>query len=257
MYPIAQGAGKGQIEGEMARSIRNQRLRFFVLVVALALALAPALVIAPAPFALGEADARRSACGRGAGVLQKRIRERAGGGHSAAAKIARRTFYKYFSSKEDVLASIYEIATGELLRAIRDAADSSEKPASSRPKTRGEPLAAVRRAMDAYLDYHVEHATLVRILVEQAIRSDSPLAPLRRRFREDVARLLDDAVFAVTKKRNDPFLYVALLSALEGVSLEMLTADSVLARGDDTRQRVNRAKDVLHRLLDHALSRSM
>src|SRR5262245_63348231 len=36
-----------------------------------------------------------------------------------AAGVARRTFYKHFGNKEEVLAAIYELATAELLGAIR------------------------------------------------------------------------------------------------------------------------------------------
>ncbi len=157
-----------------------------------------------------------------------------------AAKIARRTFYKYFSSKEDVLASIYEVATTELLRAVRNAAEDEK-----------DPLASVRHALDVYLDYHVENAALVRVLVEQAVRSDSPLAPHRRRFREDLIRIIDDAVHKTTKKRNDPMLYVAVLSALEGISLEVLGAGSGVAFGAPaTPEKIARAKKVMHELLD-------
>jgi AcrR family transcriptional regulator len=153
-----------------------------------------------------------------------------------AAKIARRTFYKYFTSKEDVLAAIYEVATGEILRAVRDAGVDS-----------ADPLAGVRRALDVYLDYHVDNSSLVRVLVEQAVRSDSPLAPLRRRFREDLIRFIDDAVHEKTKKKNEPMLYIAVLSALEGVSMEVLATLP-------TPDKIARAKRVMHELLDLVLT---
>jgi AcrR family transcriptional regulator len=153
----------------------------------------------------------------------------------AAAKIARRTFYKYFQSKEDVLAAIYDLATTELLRSIRDAG-TDEK----------DPLGGVRKALDVYLDYHVENGALVRVLVEQAGRSESPLAPMRRRFREEVGRIIGDAVAARGKKRHDPLLYIAILSALEGVSMDVLTSGA-------TPEKIARAKKVLHDLLDHLL----
>src|SRR5215475_13080759 len=68
----------------------------------------------------------------------------------AAAGIARRTFYKYFQSKEDVLAAIYDFATGELLREIQSAAETSDD----------DPFASVLRGLDTYLDYHAENAPL-------------------------------------------------------------------------------------------------
>ena len=155
----------------------------------------------------------------------------------AKAAISRRTFYKHFQSKEDVLAAVYELCTGELLKAM----GSTEGPG------RG-PLDALRRGLDVYLDYHVDNAPLVRVLVEQAIRSESPLWPARRRFREDLVRALDGAVRATTGEEHDPMLYQALVSALEGLSLDLLV------RGPSATE-VERAKRVMHLMLGRILSK--
>src|SRR5262245_11121530 len=82
-----------------------------------------------------------------------------------AAGIARRTFYKYFNSKEDVLSAIYELATRELTAHIQTAALGAKN----------DPLDALRMGLDAYLDYHLANAPLLRVLVEQALVADSPL----------------------------------------------------------------------------------
>ncbi len=148
-----------------------------------------------------------------------------------AAGIARRTFYKYFTGKEEVLAALYELATTELYKAVASAATS------------GDALGAVRAGVDAYLDYHADNARLLRVLVEQAIRSDSPLSPLRRRFRDELAQLIDAAVRARTGEVNDVMLYTALISALEGLSLDLLSSG---ASSND----VTRAKRVMHLLID-------
>ncbi len=147
----------------------------------------------------------------------------------ASAKIARRTFYKHFSSKEAVLSAIYDVATRQLMQEIRSAEGD-------------DPLDLVRHGLDLYLDYHVDNATLLRLLVEHAIRSDSPLHAARRRFREELVALLDGAVRARGGPARDPLLYVALISALEGVSLELLA--TAAEPGD-----VARAKRVMHELL--------
>lgn len=154
-----------------------------------------------------------------------------------AAGIARRTFYKHFQNKDEVLAGIYEVATAELLGAVRDHAERGG----------GKPTRAIRGALDAYLDYHVENAALVRVLTEEGVRADSPLAPLRRRFRADLVRMVGDAIEAETGRRHDPLLYLGLLSALEGISLELLEAGA--KRAD-----VDRARAVLHALLDRTLA---
>lgn len=153
-----------------------------------------------------------------------------------AAGIARRTFYKHFGNKEEVLASIYELATSELLATIGAALGSG-----------GDPLVAIVRALDGYLDYHVANPRLVAVLVQQAIRFDSPLAPLRQRFRDRLVVLLDEAVRAGAGPRHDPLLYAALISALEGLSLELVaTRPGALEIG--------RAKRVMRQLVERALA---
>jgi hypothetical protein len=103
--------------------------------------------------------------------------------------------------------------------------------------------------LDAYLDYHVEHGELLRVLVQEAVRVESPLAVHRRRFREELVRLLDAAVRASTGEAHDPLLYAALISAVEGVSLELL------ASRPDARE-VARAKSVLHLILERTLAKN-
>jgi AcrR family transcriptional regulator len=148
--------------------------------------------------------------------------------------IARRTFYKHFGGKEDVLAAVYELATGELLRAMRDVESS-------------DPLELVRLGLDRFLDYHVQNATLLRVLLEQALQSGSRLSVARRRFRQDLVQLLDMAVRSSSGEEHDPMLYAALVSALEGVSLDLFAAGA--EPGD-----VARAKRVMHLLLDRVLA---
>jgi AcrR family transcriptional regulator len=150
-----------------------------------------------------------------------------------AAGVARRTFYKYFSGKEDVLAAVYDLATSELVKALRRV-------------PLGEPLEVIGYGLDIYLDYHVENGALLKVLVEQAIRSDSPLAEARRRFREEVANILDTVVRASTGEANDPMLYLALISALEGLSLDLVAKKT-------TASDVKRAKEVMHLLARRVL----
>jgi AcrR family transcriptional regulator len=154
----------------------------------------------------------------------------------ASAGVARRTFYKYFKSKDDVLAGLYELATSELLAAVRGAGEG-----------RRSALEGVRGGIDVYLDFHATQPKLLKLLVEQAMRSDSPLAPLRRRFRGDLVTILDAAAREATGKKHDPFLFLALVSALEGLSLELLD-------GDMTPRDIARAKRAMHHLVDRMIA---
>lgn len=151
-----------------------------------------------------------------------------------AANIARRTFYKYFASKDEVLAALYEVWTAELLKAIEDV----------RKLHPNAPFAGIRAGIDIYLGFYRSAPRALRELVELAMQSDSLLAPRRAWLREQVVALLDDAVQAFDGRTLDPYVYVGLVSALEGISLE-------LGRSGTTD--VERARLVVHAIFDHAL----
>jgi AcrR family transcriptional regulator len=151
------------------------------------------------------------------------------------ARIARRTFYRYFTSKEDVLAAVYELATGELLRVLDEASEAIDDPRSG-----------LRAGVDLYLDFHVENAALLRVLIEQSVRSDSPLAGHRRRLRARILSVLVRAAETRGVAPLDGFTYVALVSALEGVALELLEGNASL-------HDVDRAKKAIHALVETGL----
>ncbi len=131
-----------------------------------------------------------------------------------ASGVARRTFYKYFTGKDDVLAAVYGVATAELL----------ERVSTLRAR---DPFDLFRYGLDLYLGYLAEHGPLVKVLVEQAIRSDSPLAEARRGFRTAVVSLMERKIREWCGKAEDPMVYAALFSALEGLSLDVLESPPV------------------------------
>ncbi len=151
-----------------------------------------------------------------------------------AAGIARRTFYRQFKSKDDVLVALYGVAVGEILAAMRDVEDEDD------------PLRGVHRAIDVYLDYCTTNARTLRVVLGQAMQVDSPLAPMRRSFRAAVVRLLAE-VARRKKKDLAPVVFVALLSALEGLSFELLEAGATAAD-------VASARQTAHALLAKVLS---
>jgi AcrR family transcriptional regulator len=139
-----------------------------------------------------------------------------------AAGIARRTFYRYFKSKDDVLAALYQLATDEISRAIRAREDDED------------PFVGIGRGIDVYLDYHAQNAKTLLVVLAQSMQPESRLAPMRRAFRAEIVKLLDAAAVRQGKKLSR-LVFVALLSALEGLSLELLetgakTADIAVAK---------------------------
>ena len=153
-----------------------------------------------------------------------------------AANVARRTFYKYFASKEEVLAALYELWTTELIKAVDDAR-------AAQPDA---PLAGIRAGIDLFLGFYRTGPRVLRELVEVAMRQDSLLAPRRKWLRAHLVQMIDDSVHALDGRRLDPFLYYGLLSSLEGISIELGAPEMTAAD-------VERARIVLHALVDHTL----
>jgi AcrR family transcriptional regulator len=151
------------------------------------------------------------------------------------AGVARRTFYRYFTSKEHVLAAVYGLATAELLRALDDSSESVV-----------DPFGGVRAGVELYLDFHVQNAGLLRVLAEQSLRSDSPLAGCRRRVRARILKVLVRGAEMRGVAPLDGYTYVGLVSAVEGVALELL--EGAASPGD-----VERAKNAVFSLIDSGL----
>lgn len=146
-----------------------------------------------------------------------------------AANISRRTFYKYFNSKEEVLAALYELVTGQMLELLKEARGGG-----------GPSLEALLVGVDLYFEFHAANGKLLRLLVEHAIRSDSLLYPRRRWLRAELAKALDETVKAAGG-HCETMVFYALISALEGLSLHLLETNA-------SEEELEQAKKIIHGL---------
>jgi AcrR family transcriptional regulator len=144
-----------------------------------------------------------------------------------AANVSRRTFYKYFRNKVDVLESIYEIASNMLISRFR--AEMATTNVAD----------FVVRCVGLYFDYHTTLGPLVRMMTEEARRSDSPLAHHREKAIEHLVRLFDQKYCEVQGVRLDDQVYYALIWAMESASINLLT--NTRCRPED----VERCKSVM------------
>jgi AcrR family transcriptional regulator len=158
------------------------------------------------------------------------------------AGLSRRTFYQHFDDKLAVVHAIYELVIRQLAETFVVASAGAT-----------DPTVAITRLLDAYFELHRTDRAMVRVLIEESLRASSPLYELRQRFRQQIATALDAMFAATTAHAPDPLVSVALVSALEGVSLDLLAHD--ISDHD-----VARARSVVIGLItlvrDHPLPRS-
>ena len=153
------------------------------------------------------------------------------------AKVARRTFYRFYDSKEDVLVALYRLGTEGLLQACRVVVQEET-----------DPLRQLERCIDAHLGNARGFGRLVFVLGGEAQRGESALYLRRMEVHEELSQLL---LRAHAPKNLDPLLMRALLLMLEGVTR------ATLAAGDEGRnvsdESVQRAKRVMMRIAAAAL----
>jgi len=129
-----------------------------------------------------------------------------------AAQISRRTFYKYFSGKLDVLASLYVLSCRVLLARTETElalADSRED--------------LIRKLIGICFDYQYSLGRIIGIMVEEAMRSASPLAPQRRQLQQGMMDLLLQHLRRLDCDLPDSYMLLSLVLAVEGCSLQVLT----------------------------------
>lgn len=129
-----------------------------------------------------------------------------------AAGISRRTFYKYFRNKVDVLESIYQMAAELLMVRFKAAKHESD--------TMSDFLV---RCVELYFDYHTDLGPLVRMMTEEARRTESPLATHRDTLLSHVVELFQEKYFEDTGIRLDPKVYYSLIWMMESASMNLLS----------------------------------
>jgi AcrR family transcriptional regulator len=159
-----------------------------------------------------------------------------------AADVSRRTFYRFFGNKEEVLDALHLAATEGLLAAARGASEAAKGP-----------LDHLDQVLGAYLQFVLRGGRLLLVLQGEASREGSPLSTRRKAA---LASLTDLAHHALRTKRNqevDRYLITGALLGAEGIArrlVEELTADEhrpMTAR--EREHRIARAREAMTTLL--------
>ena len=155
--------------------------------------------------------------------------------------ISRRTFYRLYKSKEDVMAALYSMGTDLLIEACRRAVGEES-----------EPVRKLQRCIDSHLSNVQGFGRLVFVLGGEAQRRESSLHARRVHVHEIlVSMLAAGSPRTRPDERIDPLLFRTLLLALEQVVRIMLE------EGDEgrrvTAESIERVRRVMNRIATSTL----
>jgi len=128
-----------------------------------------------------------------------------------AAGVSRRTFYKYFRNKHDVLESIYEIFVENMVQMFRAQAERSATVSE-----------IITNTFSIYFDYHFQLGSILRLMAEEARRAESVLWPHREKAFQSTALVLQTEMHRVSGRRHDLLVFNTIIWALESCSLHVL-----------------------------------
>ncbi len=143
----------------------------------------------------------------------------------AAARVSRPTFYKVYTSKDDVFEALSERHHREIRRRIQEAVAAQSEPATQ--------LAAM---IDAFLRWRAGLGPVGRVLDLEARTPGTSIAHHRKATLRAMVQLSAERMRAVGREPADPVMTSALIAALESVADSLLLTpgvdEAILARAN-------------------------
>ncbi len=120
-----------------------------------------------------------------------------------ASGVSRKTFYRFFSSKDDVMFALYEAGTEALLAACRAALAQGH-----------DPMERLERCVDAHLNNARVFSRLIFVLGGEAQHHESPLHARRMWLHDELCALVAQGT---PRPEQDVWVVRAFILALEGL----------------------------------------
>lgn len=152
-----------------------------------------------------------------------------------AADVSRRTFYRFFAGKDEVLDALHGAASEVLLASARRASREARSP-----------LEHVERLIDAYLAVVRRGGRLLLVLQGEASRAGSPLAARRQRVLATLVAMVRDDLRAQLGRDVDPYAVLGAILGAEGIARRLI-------EDGDTEPRAARARASMLRVVTATL----
>jgi AcrR family transcriptional regulator len=149
------------------------------------------------------------------------------------ASVSRRTFYEHFATKSECLVALYEAASHNALKVLRDAIDP-----------RHDWDQQVERALRAYLDCMASNPVLMRTLFIEILHLGVEGLAARRRVNQEIA---DYMLAVVGRDKVTPELAMAVVGGIHELVLQAIEDGRVEQLGDLTSTASQLVKAVVHR----------
>lgn len=134
------------------------------------------------------------------------------------ASVSRRTFYEHFSTKAECLIALYEAASHNALKVLRDSIDPEH-----------EWQTQLESALTAYLQFMAQSPVLMRTLFIEILGLGAPGLEARRRVNREIA----DFILALVNRRLqsgrplDPMMAMAAVGGVNELILQYIEEDKV------------------------------
>jgi AcrR family transcriptional regulator len=126
------------------------------------------------------------------------------------AGVSRRTFYKHFRNKQEVLKTLFERSARRLLTAVRDA--------GATPGTHAERVVA---AVDAYVQLHAKAGPLGRLLLVEQLAPSSDILIERDKAFAEFAELIAASAERQGRGAPDPLVVHAVVAGINAICVRM------------------------------------